>query len=233
MSDREILLKKLRLDSGADDNEIKVAYEKLKQTYELIVISSYDKDIKEIAEKKLRELEKLADSVIGGMSLKSVYEGQYDEIVRAAYKLLGNRNAKAEDLNDMIGKLENTTMTSENYYLQTLLYLEINNGFPGCEKAKQTIENALVIEPRNESYLALKKGIDAVIESKIEYDEELKRIKEEEERELLERQRREEKEAIWQRRRAMCGRLCECTCESLTGICQCICSCCSCCDDCA
>ena len=46
MPNRELFLKKLRLDEDATDNEISVAYEKLRLTYELVAISSNDSGIK-------------------------------------------------------------------------------------------------------------------------------------------------------------------------------------------
>lgn len=232
MPNREILLKKLKLENGATDNEIKIAYEKLRHTYELVAISSTDNDVKQIAEKKLSELKALSDSVIGDINLEIVHDDEYGEIVKATYKLLENSHSNEKDISAMIDKLKNTTMTSENYYLQTLLYLEINNGFPGCENAKKTIENALVIEPNNEAYLALKKGIDSVIQAKIEYDEEQLRIQEEQLREQQERQKQLEAEAQAQKRRAICGGIFECICGCIGGFFQCVCSCCSCCDDC-
>lgn len=232
MPDRELLLKKLRLKMDASDDDVKIAYEKLKHTYELISISSSDNEIKQIAEKKLRELTALSCLVPQSVNWEFDRDDEYDEIVKAANRLLGNGHVKEKEISQMIEKLENTTITSENYYLQTLLHLEINNGYSGCEKAKITIENALVIEPANEAYIALKKGIELVIQAKIEHDKEQMRIQQEQLEAQERRQKELERQARNEKRRAICGGIFECVCGLVSGIFQCVCSCCSCCDDC-
>lgn len=232
MQNKELLIKKLRLNSNATDQEIYVAYTKLKNTYELVIVRTNDSDVKAMAEQKLRELEGLYDAGLGKVSFDISGDDGYDEIVKASYKLFSNGRAGEKECRIMIDKLKNTTMTSENYYLQAMLHLEINNGYPGCGEAKEAIENALTIEPGNEAYLALKKGIDSVIKAKIDHDEHQRRIKEEELRQQQEREAQLRKEEERERRRVLCGNICECMCECFGGLVQCICSCCSCCDDC-
>ena len=229
MPNREFLLRKLRLENDATDDEIKIAYEKLRITYELVAISSNDKDVKQIAEKKLSELNELSKFVIASTNLEIAGSDEYDETIKAAHRLLENRRASETDKYRMIERLNKTTMTSENFYLQTLLYLDVNNGFPGCRNAKETIENALVIEPNNEAYLALKNGIDSVIQAKINHDEEMLKRKEQERRELEERQKRLQAEADAQKRRAVCGGILEGCCECLGGLFECLFACCDCC----
>ncbi len=232
MTNKEQLLRKLRLNSDATDGQLKLAFEKLRHTYELVAISSNDEDIKKMAENKLRELTALAETVIGAVEIDMTYNDEYDEIIKAAHKLLENSRASVNERRIMLEKLNKTTMTSENYYLQTLIHLEINNGFPGCKEAKKTIENAIVIEPQNEAFLALREGIDSVIQAKIAYDEEQLRIQQLQLQEQQEKQKAAEAEARAQQRRAICGGIFECICGCIGGIFECVCSCCSCCDDC-
>lgn len=226
MQNKELLLKKLRLENDASDETIKVACEKLKYTYELVATSSTDPDIKQIAENKLRELRQLSDSVIANVKITVSHDDSYGETVAAARKLLENARASEEALRAMIVQLSNTAITSENYYLQTLLYLQINCGYPGCVNAKKTIENAIAIEPNNEAYLAIKRGIDSVIQAKIDFDAEQLRIAEEKMREEEQKRRELEQEAIKQQRKAICGSIFECVCGCVGMIFACICGCC-------
>ncbi len=226
MLNRETLLKKLRLTSSASDSEICSSYAKLKHTYELVSISSADEEIKKIAKSKLEDLERYMQFLPQVEVVSDSQGSEYDKTVKAAYKMLEKGKANEGELNEMLRKLLNTTMTSENYYLQTLLYLEINNGFPGCEYAKKTIENALQIEPQNHAYLALKNGIDSVIQAKINYDEEQIRIKQQQLREEEERRQRLEREARVQQTRACCGETATVICGIFACFCECFSSCC-------
>ena len=88
MPNREFLLRKLRLENDATDDEIKIAYEKLRITYELVAISSNDKDVKQIAEKKLSELNELSKFVIASTNLEIAGSDEYDETIKAAHRLL-------------------------------------------------------------------------------------------------------------------------------------------------
>ena len=233
MRNRSVICQKLRLAEDVGKKELKIAYEKQKQTYELIILSSTDATVKKIAEQKLREWKELGvKEELEGISISTPESDAYEDVIRAAYRLLEHRGAKEEELSEMLEKLHQTKQTAENFYLCTLIHLEKNNGYPGCASAKYTIESALNLDPGNEAYLALKKGIDAVIQANKEYQEEQMRIRQE----ALVRQAEEQKEAERRARRErnceLCGEGFTCTCGIIGVLLECLCGCMGCMDDC-
>ena len=226
MQNNELLLKKLRLDAGASETQVRFAYEKLKNSYELIAISTEDEGIKAAAERKLEELKRLGEALPCEMEIELVAEEEYDEVINAAYRMLGNSRANEGDIQIMIGKLGKIGQTGESYYLQGLLHLQINNGYPGCERAKQPIENAVTMDPNNQAYLALKEGVDSVIRAKIAHDEEMQREKERqleiERQRQLEAQRRARIQMFW----SVCQTVCTVVFGIICGVFQCVCTCC-------
>lgn len=226
MENKKLLCRKLRLAEFTDDKTLKMAYEKQKQTYELVMLSATDENIRKIAERKLKELISLAEKCcLEGITVTTEDSSSYSEIIEACYRLLGNKQKKAGDIGDMLNMLRRTEQSAENYYLQALLHLEADSGHRGCANALEPIRSALNIEPENETYIALHKGITDVITAKAEYEkralEELGRFREEQDRRLKE----EETRRRWQMAGDICCNLAQCAGTIVVGVFSCFCEC--------
>lgn len=205
------LRKKLRVDENSDVKELKLEYEKLKQTYELIIVSSKDESIREIAKKKLEALKRDASEYIfDNVKVQTNNMHNYETVISAAYKLLESGKSNYKEIDAVIRNLNSIKRTSENYYLQAVLTLQKECGTQEYETAKKHIEEALKFDSNNEVYLEMHNGIIECLKRTIEIDERNKRILEEQNRQYQERQRKLAAEANAQRRRASCGDFCEC-----------------------
>lgn len=221
----------LRVKTTVDKNELQAKYSRLLDTYKLTAAFAENKEIADVANKKLSQLIEagkecgLSDEHIE-MKTSSSTESEISLI-----KLALNSSKADETLlrkERILERIMNLPKSAEKHYLKAIVDLKFDSSLKGCKSAIDDLKESLELDPTNAAVLTL---MDAINEQLNDYANKLQQKQIQDENDRLERERQSQEAISNARRRQLWDGISPC-CAGLGGLamsilgCVCFCKCC-------
>ena len=148
----------LRVKTTVDKNELQAKYSRLLDTYKLTAAFAEDKEIADVANKKLSQLIEagkecgLSDEHIE-MKTSSSTESEISLI-----KLALNSSKADETLlrkERILERIMNLPKSAEKHYLKAIVDLKFDSSLKGCKSAIDDLKESLELDPTNAAVLTL------------------------------------------------------------------------------